>query len=374
MNTQGQTLLVQRNKLAETRIDAFDADAALADGEVRFRIDHFALTANNITYAVFGELMHYWQFFPAPEGWGIVPVWGYATVQASRCEGISVGQRVYGYWPTASHAVLKPGQISTHGFTDAAEHRAKLPAVYNRYRCLPAQAANAQRDQDEGLYAVLRPLFATGWLIDDFMSESKDFGASTLLISSASSKTAYATAFCLKRAPDRKARVVGITSAARLDFCRALGLYDEVISYDEVATTRPADEPSVYIDFAGNADFRRRVHQHFGDALKHSSSIGGTHHEALGSGANLPGPRPQLFFAPSQMSKCAAPPPQGIGMAEMLRRIETEWAAFIARATEARPPWITIQSHRGAEAVLKAYLETLRGGADAQVGTMLAFD
>ena len=42
----------------------------LADGQVRLAIENFALTANNITYAVFGEAMKYWDFFPAPEGFG----------------------------------------------------------------------------------------------------------------------------------------------------------------------------------------------------------------------------------------------------------------------------------------------------------------
>ena len=31
----------------------------LADGEVRLKIDRFALTANNITYAAFGDVMRY---------------------------------------------------------------------------------------------------------------------------------------------------------------------------------------------------------------------------------------------------------------------------------------------------------------------------
>lgn len=369
MADSGLVFLVRRDDLASTRIDSFDANAPLDAGELRCRIDHFAFTANNITYAVFGEAMHYWQFFPAPAGWGCVPVWGFATVQESRCDGLAVGERLYGYWPTASHAVLRPGPVGAKGFSDAAAHRAGLPAVYNLYQ--RAAFAPGYAADREGAYAVLRPLFATAWLIDDFITEAGDFGARRLLLSSASSKTAYATAFCLQRGKQRNARVVGATSPSRLEFCRSLGVYDEVIAYDDLAA-QPADEPAVYIDFAGDAALRRRVHEHWSDALRHSASIGGTHHGALGSGADLPGPRPLLFFAPAQMAKRAKPPPEGLGMAEVMRRMDIVWADFIARTSEGSAPWLRIDRRQGFEAVREAYLETLHGSGHASAGLLLS--
>ena len=49
-------------------------------------MDKFALTANNVTYAAFGDAMHYWKFFPGPDDEsGRVPVWGFADVADSRC-------------------------------------------------------------------------------------------------------------------------------------------------------------------------------------------------------------------------------------------------------------------------------------------------
>jgi Protein of unknown function (DUF2855) len=51
----------------------------------------FALTANNITYAVIGEELKYWQLFPAPEGYGNVPVRGFGEVIAAKHPGIAVG-------------------------------------------------------------------------------------------------------------------------------------------------------------------------------------------------------------------------------------------------------------------------------------------
>mgnify|MGYP003348760026 CR=1 FL=1 len=96
------TYLVGREDLGATRLRAEpDPDpAALGEGEVHFAIERFSLTANNITYGAFGDRMGYWRFFPSGEdGWGIIPVWGFATVTASRASGIEPGTRFYGYWP-----------------------------------------------------------------------------------------------------------------------------------------------------------------------------------------------------------------------------------------------------------------------------------
>ncbi len=64
---------------------------APGEGEALLSVEHFGLTANNITYAAFGEAMSYWRFFPAPDGWGRMPVWGFATVAESRAEGLPEG-------------------------------------------------------------------------------------------------------------------------------------------------------------------------------------------------------------------------------------------------------------------------------------------
>jgi Protein of unknown function (DUF2855) len=364
----GQRFAVERAMLSNTHIETFDAEAALAPGQSRLRIDHFALTANNITYAVFGESMHYWRFFPADDAArGCVPVWGYATVEASACDGLAVGQRCFGFWPMATHLVVQPAMLSADGFVDASERRAALPAIYNRYQRVHAQDADR-----EGVYATLRPLFATAWLIADFMQQSDDFGARTMLLSSASSKTAYATAFCLKRRAGAVVRVVGATSASRLASTSALGVYDDVIGY-EALRTLAAGEPAVYIDFSGDAALRRAVHGHWQDALAYSCSVGGTHHAALGSGGGLPGPKPQLFFAPTQMQQRAAPPPQGLGRAALMQEIDDAWHAFAARATQGASPWLTIEHRRGVDAMRAAYLDMLDGRADAGRGSMLSF-
>ena len=374
MTTTGQRLFIARNDLQRTQFkDDPDAPAVrpLADGEARLAIDHFALTANNITYAAFGDAMKYWQFFPAADAaWGCLPVWGFATVTESHAEGVAVGRRIWGYYPCGSHLVVQPVKVREGSFADGAPHRQDLAAAYQHY--VFCDKDPGWQPQLEGLQAVLRPLFVTSFLIDDFLADNQFFGAQQLLLSSASSKTAYGTAFCLalRRGAPGAPRVVGLTSPANRAFTQALGCFDAVHDYADVAALDPT-VPSVYVDFAGNAALRHGVHEHFGEALKYSSSIGGTHVSALGSGRGLPGPRPTLFFAPAQIKKRSAPVPEGWGRDVLEQRIAAAWSAFIARVERADDPWLQIVNRSGADATEGAYRALLGGRADAHEGLML---
>src|SRR5207247_10981283 len=109
------------------------AAPAPADGPARLPVDYFAFTANNITYAVAGDLLSYWNFFPAESGWGRVPVWGYADVVASRCAGVREGARLYGYYPMSTHLVVEPVNAGESGFVDGAAHRKPMAGAYNQY-------------------------------------------------------------------------------------------------------------------------------------------------------------------------------------------------------------------------------------------------
>ena len=221
-------LLVRQDQLATTRLLTTD-DTPLAEGQVRVRVESFALTANNITYAALGDMLNYWQFFPTGEaGWGIVPVWGFGTVVQSLHPAVAVGERLYGYWPMASQAVLSPQRVNPTGFSDGAPHRAGLHAVYNHY--LRTSTDGLYRADNEDVQALLRPLFITSWLIDDFLADQQFFGARRMLLSSASSKTAYGTAFQLAQRDGIE--VIGLTSPGNVAFCESLGCYSRVVTYD----------------------------------------------------------------------------------------------------------------------------------------------
>ena len=48
-------------------------------------IEKFGLTANNVSYAITGDSIGYWGYFPADDNWGKVPTWGFAHVIDSNC-------------------------------------------------------------------------------------------------------------------------------------------------------------------------------------------------------------------------------------------------------------------------------------------------
>ncbi len=372
----GLRLLVARQDLRRTRL-APDADAPtardLGPGEVRLAIDRFALTANNITYAAFGAAMKYWDFFPTDDAaWGCIPVWGFARVSESSAEGVEVGRRVWAYLPMGSYLVVKASRLNSRGFVDGSAHRAELPAIYNHIGFCDADPSySADREAQQ---AVLRPLFTTSFLIDDFLAEAGCFGAGQVLLSSASSKTAYGTAFCLsrRRGTACAVRVIGLTSPSNLEFTRSLGCYDEVRSYASLAQM-PSATPSVYVDFSGQASLRRMVHEHFGERLAHSCSVGGTHWEELGSGSGLPGPRPTLFFAPTQYGKRAAAPPQGLGVGALQARLAEAWNALMGSVCDPERPWLEVQHGQGADAVEAGYRALLDGRSNPRHGLILEF-
>ena len=269
-------------------------------GAVRLDIDRFALTSNSVTCGAFAEALHYWDFYPTGDAaTGCIPVWGFATVRESRCAGIEAGERFYGYLPMADEVVLNPGRIGPRGLFDGTPRRRELASVYNEY--LNCRTDPFYREADEELIALVRPLFVASFLIDDFLADNALFGADTVLISSASSKTAYGLAYCLaaRRGGSAAPHVVGLTSPANVSFTGRLGRYAEVAEY-EILPRLSADRPAIYVDMSGNARLRAAVHARWQDRLAYSCSVGSTHRQDPGSGRGLPGPRRVLFFAPAQ--------------------------------------------------------------------------
>lgn len=316
-------------------------------------IESFALTANNITYAAFGEMMKYWDFFPAAEGLGRVPVWGHARVEASAHPDIAEGQRFYGYWPMSTHLTVqaRPGKS---GFADVAPHRQPMAAIYNQYLAVGAE------EPLEAYRALLQPLFITSFLIDDQLDEAGFHGAASVILSSASSKTAIALAALLHRRGGVK--VVGLTSPRNKAFVEGLGFYDQVVLYDDIASA-PIASPAVFVDFAGDSQVLGAVHNRFADDLKASILVGGTHWEAPRAQVALPGPQPAFFFAPDRIAKRRQDWPGG----EFDQRYGAAWAPFVADA----PRWLKVEEGQGQDAMRAAYLAQVDGGTAPDVGVVL---
>jgi hypothetical protein len=353
--------LVRKDNLAITEFRQAP-DAPLAEGHIHLAIERFAFTSNNVSYAAAGDTLHYWDFFPAPEGWGRIPVWGFATVTESAHAEIAVGEKIWGYYPMSTHVVLEPAKVSRNGFLDGALHRKPLHAIYNQYtRC---NVDLWHTDGQEDVEALLRPLYATSWLAVDFLADNAFFGANTLLLSSASSKTAYGTAVQLRR--HSGIQVIGLTSAANRAFCESLGCYSHVLTYEQLNEVA-ADTQCVYVDFAGNAKLRSAIHNRFAN-LKYDCLIGVTHVDQQGSGKGLPGPRVAFFFAPEQVAKRI----EEWGNAALMERIVTDWKTFILQVTSPSAPWLTVEHHWGPDAVSAIYAQLLAGHGEPRVGHMLS--
>ena len=329
------------------------------DGEALLRIESFGLTSNNITYAVFGEAMNYWDFFPASDpDWGKLNVWGYAHVEDSRHPDLAQGVRVYGYLPCSSHLLVVPDRINEKGFVDAAPHRAGLPSAYQGYR--DVQTDPVYSPDREAEHILFFPLFITSFLIDDFLADEEFFGADTIVISSASSKTAIIAAYLL--AKREGIDIVGLTSAGNREFVEGLDVYDSVYVYDDVSQL--PGEQAVYVDISGDGAVRTHVHAHYGGRLAHSAAVGVTHWTQMTHGpGELDGPSPVFFFAPDRIKK------RGVdwGAAKLDQNVAEAWAPFAQWASD----WLRVDRISSEDDIQRAYLELLDGKVDPTAGTVV---
>lgn len=341
--------------LAEVPLDP------LGDGEVRLQIESFSVTANNVTYAVVGDGFKYWDFFPAPEGMGIVPMWGHARVIESNHPEIAVGERVYGYLPMASNLDVLPGRVSAGSFMDVAAHRQPMSPVYNSYTRLAADPEHDPAREAERM--IFGPLFRTGFLIEYLLRGQDWFGAEQLVVTSASSKTAMGLA-SVARQSSPGIRRIGLTSKGNVAFVEASGLYDEVVAYDDLE--RVASLRSVSVDFAGNAELLASIHRHFENALAHSVLVGATHIEArsvFGKNEPLPGPKPQLFFAPDHAVAFF----KAHGAEEGGKLVAAAWREFL-KAAEGT---VAIERHAGLEAAREVFTTMVAGQIDPAKGIVI---
>jgi len=345
---------VARDDLGRTTL-VTGAAAAPADGEALLRVDRVGLTANNVTYAVLGDAMRYWEFFPpGPRGlgarWGLPPLWGFADVIASEVPGVAAGERVYGYLPPAGHLLVRPERVDAAGFRDASEHRAGLPSPYNVYRS--AAGDPAYRPDSEDLLILFRPLFFTSFMLADYLADSGFHGASALVMSSASSKTAYAAAFELH---GRGPRLIGLTAPANVEFTRSLGCYDEVLAYDEVGALGAV--PTAYLDLSGAPAVRAAVRGHLGEHLVRDVAVGLTSQVPNTDAAD------EFFFAPVQMRKRR----QDWGRDVLDRRFADAWFRFAAVVGD----WLDVRVTAGPAALQRAWLEVLAGRTSPREGRVI---
>lgn len=361
MQTANTTLLVNRSDFSDVEM-VQQPETELANAHIRVEIGPFALTANNITYMAVGDLIGYWKFFD-PKAYGIdrpamgrMPVWGYGSVVESKCADIEIGTRIYGFFPVAERIDLKPVHGTKTSFQDGTAHRTDLHSIYNTYTKIAADPSFVP--ELEALQPILRPLFTTSFLIDNFFAEEDFFGAEQIIIISASSKTALGTAFCLKQ---RGVRTIGLTSPGNVDFVKSTGFYDQTVAYDDVAQLKKGMKTAL-IDMAGNGDVNAALYRHFGAEIVHNCMVGKSHWEGAPPPKIQAGAPPIMFFAPD----CAKTLLAKWGPAEFAQNLGAKWMPFCQSSRD----WLSVETYQGEANLLANYHELLAGRASPALGQL----
>jgi hypothetical protein len=356
--------IVQKKNLSQCKFVSAGIESDLKSGQVLLKVDRFALTANNITYALVGETLGYWDFFPTTEEhWGRIPAWGFAEVVRSKNDGLAEGDRVFGLVPMSTHLVLQPDVIAQGGFVDASPHRAKFPSLYNQYELVKHNPLYAPEYED--CWTLFWPLFLTAFLLDEFLAENNFFGTQAVVLSSASSKTALGLAFLLSRKRISQCKVIGLTSPGNLPFVESLGCYNQVVTYEQIQLL-PSDLPIVYVDLAGDGKVLSTLHYYFQN-MRYNCLVGATHWQCwsgLETDSTLPGPRPTIFFAPDEIQRRV----QQWGVDGLRVRFGELWPQFLMSISE----WILPVHSRGKAAVEQIYLDTLAGRSKPNEGHVLS--
>jgi len=377
MADTNQVLEIRRASIGEAEVHE-EPLTELEEGQIRLRVDRFAVTANNVSYAGAGDLLGYWDFFPStdPTTWGRVPAVGYAEIVESRNPELAVGGRYHGWFPMAEFATFT-ATATRDGFRDDGEHRQAHAPIYRSFTRTDADPFHDSAPDGEDRHALLRVLLLTGFLADAFFADSGGttddgappfFGAEQVIVLSASSKTAIGFSHCAARRGGAAGAlaVVGLTSAGNADFVRSLGIYDTVVTYDDIDDDERgiALVDSVVIDMAGNPNVLAAVHQRLGDRVKHSMMIGKSHHDAVAAAAvdAMPGAAPEFFFAPTALDRLVA----GWGAAEYRRRTTEATHEFI----DASRTWMTVDERRGPEGPASAWASIHAGEVAPDVGVV----
>ena len=363
MRTEFQVRRDNFEKHRVVDVDAAENDAKLADGAIRVKIERFAFTANNVTYAVAGDRIGYWQFFPPSgedaDGWGVIPVWGFADVVESRCDDVPVGDRLFGYFPPATYLDMMPTRVSEQRFVEGAEHRATLPPAYNSYTRVNAEPGYDRATDNERM--LLWPLHITSFCLWDALQDKDWYGAQQVVIVSASSKTSIGLAYALDddaTAPP----AIAITSKRNLDFVRKLGLYKQSVTY-EALDDIDATLPTVIVDMSGNREVLGRLHMHLGDNMMRCINVGLTHWDEAEAGDGLIVERSEFFFAPAHIQKRLKDwGPDGFTQRS---------SSFMQQTATKSRAWLKLRAIDGLQGLAEVYEDVCEGRIAANQGLII---
>jgi len=355
---------VRRKNFVESRLSEMKkmTEEELGDDDILVKVEKFAYTSNNITYAVAGDMIGYWQFFPPIgndiEEWGVIPVWGFADVVISKHEGVKVGDRLFGYFPPATQLLIKASKVSHLRIIDASNHRASLPAAYNAYRRVNADP-NYSTSMDD-LQMLLMPLHLTSFCLWDALIDAEWYRAKQVIILSASSKTSLGLAFALKE-DNTSPKVIGVTSDHNREKVLSMEMYDEVYSYDDILAMEKTE--SVIVDMSGNIQVLNKINAEFGDLLHYCINVGLTHWKDGGKATGSLTTKSSLFFAPSHIQKRI----KEWGREEFDKKSN----AFLMKSLLYSKNWLTVTTIDGLQGLQSIHKDVCLGKIEADKGLIV---
>jgi uncharacterized protein DUF2855 len=339
-------LLFKRDDPAVHEVRAVAA-APLRAGEVRLAVERFALTSNNVTYAQLGDSsLRFWTAFPAPQGYGRIPAWGFARVVRSRHLSISEGSRYFGYLPMSTHLTVA-AEPTARGFADTSAHRLGMHPWYRNYRI----AGEPEEADDHRVQLA------------ELATRQAASGARSVLITSASSKTAIGLA---DRLLGSGIATIGLTSARNEAFVRGLGRYHAVAEYGALDSLTVAC-PILVVDFTRDTRLLGAIYRRFPGELAHTALVGLTHSTGGFQAPDPPelhAPEPNRFFAPAAEERAVT----AEGSAGYYARYDRAEADFVTAASA----WLGVRHGFGPEPIAEAFRTLLSGQQRPEVGHVLS--
>jgi hypothetical protein len=208
-------------------------------------------------------------------------------------------------------------------------------------------------------------LFATSFVLYDYLVDNNFFGAKQVVIGSVSSKTGFGLAHMLRHDPKVGQRIIGLTSPPNVAFVKALNCCDEVVVYGEEAKI-DATVPTAYVDMSGDARLTVTLHKLLGANVVESCMVGATHWESRGrvGKLDLPGAKPTFFFAPGQIAKREAQ--WGPGMVMMKAMMASVEVAKAVKDT------MTVEWTRDAQGLVRLWNDLLDNKVSPDRGLMFS--
>lgn len=209
--------------------------------------------------------------------------------------------------------------------------------------------------------------------MEDHLNETNYKNLRTVLISSASSKTAFIVAYRIQKRVEASngklnLKIVGLTSRSNLTFTRNLGFYNQVFAYDEVKNIPMVSrmKDCLYIDVSGsqalNASITDSIKPELTISLGMTSVEGGNTDSIGGAKDNKEGR--ESFFMPEWLAVRL----KQLGAKQLKEMQKAAWDQLMDDCS----PWLNIETYRGRQDVLAAYKKTLKGGVPPDRGQMFS--